>query len=220
MDLTISRPIRIFALVAVIAIAGGASMLMMKPKQAASPPVVVTKPPVAPAATTAAPAAQTTTVASSTTPAAAAAPGAKAIGSSTKLATKPTVTRAAVAKAPPVGANGLPTVINAALAKHSIVVVSVFDPESSTDAISFAEARAGAAAAGVGFVGVSLLDNPLSAALTTSLPGGGLLPAPGVLIYRRPGVLVQRIDGFADRDAVAQAAAAAVTAAPVTGSGS
>ena len=48
---------------------------------------------------------------------------------------------------------------------------------------------------------------------------GGLLPAPGVLIYRRPGVLVERLDGFTDRDVVAQAAAASVTAPPLTGSG-
>ena len=60
--------------------------------------------------------------------------------------------------------------------------------------------------------GVSLLDSPVAAALTSALPGGGLLPAPGVLIYRRPGNLVQRIDGFTDRDVVAEAAAASVTA--------
>jgi hypothetical protein len=119
-----------------------------------------------------------------------------------------------------VGANGLPLTINAALKKHDIVIVSVFDPESATDAISYAEAKAGASSARVGFVGISLLDNPVAAALTSALPSGGLLPAPGVLIYRRPGTLVQRIDGFTDRDAVAQAAVASVTAAPMTGVGS
>jgi hypothetical protein len=55
--------------------------------------------------------------------------------------------------------------------------------------------------------------------LTTTLPGGGLLPAPGVLIYRRPGTLVERIDGFTDKDVVAQAAVASVTAPPFTGTG-
>jgi hypothetical protein len=123
-----------------------------------------------------------------------------------------------VAKAPAkvVGANGLPLTIDKALRTHTIVVVSLFDPESSTDAISYAEAKAGAADAKVGFVAVSLLDNPVAAALTSSLPSGGLLPAPGVLVYRRPGLLVQRIDGFADRDVVAQAAAASVTAPAMT----
>ena len=34
----------------------------------------------------------------------------------------------------------------------------------------------------------------------------GLLSDPGVLVYRKPGTLAVRIDGFADRDTVAQAA--------------
>jgi hypothetical protein len=34
----------------------------------------------------------------------------------------------------------------------------------------------------------------------------GVLPDPAVLVYRRPGDLVARFDGFADRDTVAQAA--------------
>jgi hypothetical protein len=110
--------------------------------------------------------------------------------------------------------------INSALKKHDIVIVSVFDPQSPTDAISYEEAKAGASDARVGFVGISLLDNPVAAALTSALPGGGLLPSPGVLIYRRPGKLVQRMDGFTDRGVVAEAAAASVTAAPLTGAGS
>ncbi len=118
-----------------------------------------------------------------------------------------------------VAKNGLPTMIDEALRLHRIVVVSVFDPQSATDAISYAEAKAGASDAQVGFVGISLLDSPLAAALTSAMPGGGLLPAPGVLIYRRPGTLVQRIDGFTDRAVVAQAAAASVTAPPFTGTG-
>ncbi|HVC87035.1 MAG TPA: hypothetical protein VNC40_06370 [Gaiellaceae bacterium] len=203
MDLTVSRPIKIFALVAVIAAAGGASMLALKPKQAAAPPVVVSKPaaPTIPAAT--APHRTSTTAATATKPATPAHRPAKH----------------AAPKAPVVAKNGLPTVIDQALRTHRIVVVSVFDPQSSTDAISYAEAKAGASDARVGFVGISLLDNPLAAALTTALPGGGLLPAPGVLIYRRPGTLVERIDGFTDKDVVAQAAAASVTAPPFTGTG-
>ena len=207
MDLTISRPIQIFALVAVIAIAGGGAMLAMKPKHAAAPPVLVTKPAVAPASIVAA---------STSRPV-----GSRRTAAPTAIAAVPTVTTpkpTAVVRV--VGTNGLPLTINAALKKHAVVIVSVFDPESSTDAISYAEAKAGANSAGVGFVGISLLDNALAAALTSALPSGGLLPAPGVLIYRRPGTLVQRIDGFTDRDAVAQAAASSKTAAPMTGVGS
>ena len=210
MNLSIGRPVQIFALVAVIAVAGGGAMLMMKPKHAAAPPVLVTKPAAAPATT----AVTSKPVGSRRTAAPASAkPAAKA-------AVPPPTVLAAKRPVSVVGANGLPLTINAALKKHAIVIVSVFDPESATDAISYAEAKAGASSARVGFVGISLLDNSLAAALTSALPNGGLLPAPGLLIYRRPGTLVQRIDGFTDRDAVAQAAAASVTAPPMTGAGS
>lgn len=215
MDLTVGRPIRIFALVAIVAAAGGLAMLTLKPKHAAAPPVLASKPS-APAKTTpvVTPAKRTHTA---TKPAAAPTTAKKASAAKPAFraaAPTPVVAKAAV---PAVGANGLPSAIDAAFRKHAIVVVSVFDPQSSTDAISYSEAKAGAADARVGFVAVSLLDSPLAAALTSSLPGGGLLPAPGVLVYRRPGTLVQRIDGFADRDVVAQAAASGVTAQPVTG---
>jgi hypothetical protein len=199
MNLTVSRPVQIFALVAVIAAVGGGAMLMLRPKQATTAPVVLTKSPATPA-TTAAPTA----------------PAAKPKPAATKYPAAPRAVQVAKVPAKVVGANGLPLAIDKALRTHAIVVVSLFDPESSTDAISYAEAKAGAADAKVGFVAVSLLDNPIAAALTSSLPSGGLLPAPGVLVYRRPGMLVQRIDGFADRDVIAQAAAASVTAPPMT----
>lgn len=210
MDLTVSRPIRIFALVAIMLAAGAGAMLTLgKGKQDAAPPVVIEHP--SPAA--AAPKTATT-------------PAAHAAKKPAAAAAKPSVTRTAppTSVAPksaapkttsPVGANGLPTLVNAALRKHSIVVVSIFDPQSQTDAISYAEARAGAGEAGAGFVGVDLLDSAVAGALTTSLPGGGLLPDPGILIYRRPGMLVGRLDGFNDRDVVAQAAVASVTATPL-----
>jgi hypothetical protein len=203
-DLTVSRPVQIFALVAVIAAVGGGAMIMLKPKQAATAPVVVTKSPATPAVTTVV----ATTAATKPNPA--------GTRHTAAPAAAPRPAHSAKAPARVVGANGLPLAIDRALRTHQIVVVSLFDPESSTDAISYAEARAGAADAKVGFVGVSLLDNPVAAALTSSLPSGGLLPAPGVLVYRRPGTLVQRFDGFVDRDVVAQAAAASMTAPAMT----
>jgi len=202
-DLTVSRPIKILALVAVVAAVAGIAMLMLKPKPTATAPIVITKTPTT--TTPAAPRHSATTAAK----AKAAAPTHRA----------PVHKVVHAAKLPVVGKNGLPTAIDQALESHRIVVVSVFDSQSATDAISYAEAKSGAADARVGFVGINLLDNPLAAALTSALPGGGLLPAPGVLIYRRPGVLVERLDGFTDRDVVAQAAAASVTAPPLTGSG-
>jgi|SRR5579872_6097097 len=204
--MTISRPIRIFALVAVIAAVGGVAMLTMKPKKAATPPIVVQAPHVTSTATSTVAKTQSTQ-ATAKTP------------SGNRTAPPTSRHRETAKKAPSlIAANGLPMTIDAAFRKHRIVVVSIFNPQAPSDAISFAEALAGAKDAGVGFVGISLMDNPLASALTTALPGGGLLPDPGVLIYRRPGVLVQRLDGFADKDVVAQASAASVTAPALTAS--
>jgi hypothetical protein len=100
----------------------------------------------------------------------------------------------------------LPQTLQWQLAHHKIVVVSIYNPRSEVDAISVAEAHAGAVDAHAGFLLVSVLDNSVAGILTALLPGGGLLPDPGVLVYRAPGEVAVRLDGFADRDAVAQAA--------------
>ena len=200
MDLTVSRPVKILALILVIAgVAGVASLSMMGKSSSAAPPLSVAQ-------------VRARAHASTTTPAAETA-RAKAVAPSRVHA----VQKHEAKPKPVTAANGLPTVLNDALRAHRIVVVSVFDPQSQTDAISYAEARAGAGdVSQAGFLGVSVLDNSVAGALTAALPGGGLLPLPGLLIYRRPGTLVERIDGFADRDAVAQLALAALTAPPVT----
>jgi hypothetical protein len=67
-----------------------------------------------------------------------------------------------------------------------------------------AEARAGAAAAGVGFVALNVFAERQSRPLLEQL---GTLENPSVLVYRRPNTLFARIGGFADRETVAQAAA-------------
>jgi hypothetical protein len=100
----------------------------------------------------------------------------------------------------------LPRPLQWELAHHKVVVVSLYNPSSDVDAISVAEAHAGAIDAGAGFLLVSVLDNKVAGILTALLPGGGLLPDPGVLIYRAPGDIAIRLDGFADRASVAQAA--------------
>jgi hypothetical protein len=112
----------------------------------------------------------------------------------------------------------LPAPLQWQLARHHIVVVSIYSADSNVDSISVAEAHAGATQAGAGFLLVNVLDNSLAGPLTALLPGGGLLPDPGILIYRSPGNIAFRIDGFADRDAVAQAVANAFAGmnSPVT----
>jgi hypothetical protein len=98
---------------------------------------------------------------------------------------------------------GLPLPLARALGQHRIVVISLFNPYSQVDGISFAEARAGAQLAGVGFVSLNVLSQAQVGKLTEQL---GLLPNPGLLIYVAPSTLVARISGFADKETVAQAA--------------
>jgi hypothetical protein len=100
----------------------------------------------------------------------------------------------------------LPPALQWQLAHHKVVVVSLYNPSSDTDAISVAEAHAGAVDAGAGFLLVSVLDNKVAGILTGLRPDGSLLPDPGVLVYRAPGDVAIELDGFNDRDAVAQAA--------------
>jgi hypothetical protein len=100
-------------------------------------------------------------------------------------------------------AAGLPASLARALGQHAVVVVELFDPQSETDGIAFAEAQAGAQAAHVGFLPVSVLGTDVSK-LTQKF--GQVLPDPGLLVYTRPATLAVRIDGFVDKDTVAQAA--------------
>ena len=199
MELKVSRPIQILLLVLVIAGVGGIASMQMLGKSSSSGAAALTPDQVRARAHHTSVQALHTAKPTSTKPPVVA----------TKHAAKPAVTK------PKPPANGLPIVLNDLFRQHRIVVVSIFDPQDKTDAISYAEARAGAADAGAGFLGVSVLDDSVAGPLTAALPDQGLLPVPGILIYRRPGVLVQRVDGFEDRDGVAQLAAGAVTAAPV-----
>jgi hypothetical protein len=98
---------------------------------------------------------------------------------------------------------GLPAQLARALGQHRVVVVSLYNPYSEVDGISFAEARAGAQLAGAGFLPLNVLSRAQVGKLTELL---GLLPDPGVLVYTRPSTLAIRIGGFADKETVAQAA--------------
>jgi len=109
---------------------------------------------------------------------------------------------AAAPEAPVVTAHGLPLVVVTALEHHAVVVVALYNPQARVDGISYGEARAGAADANAGFVPLAVLDAAQAGPLMKLL---GVLPDPAVLVYRRPGDLVARFDGFADRATVAQA---------------
>jgi len=211
--MTVSRPIKILALILVIAGVAGVGSLKVLGKSSGD---------VSGTSTLSVAQIRARAHGATTTPAAATKPAHRA-ATVPAPAVKPR--HAAVAPKPQpqpkprptVAANGLPIGLADALHAHRIVVVSVFDPQSQTDAVSYAEARAGAADARAGFVGVSVLDDAVASPLTAALPGGGLLPLPGTLIYRAPGTLVERVDGFADKDSIAALALNAQTAPPLTG---
>jgi hypothetical protein len=113
---------------------------------------------------------------------------------------------------------GMPAALALSLRSHSVVVVSLYTPGASVDALATDEARHGALAAHVGFVSFDVADekvvSPLSSLLTGApTPADRVLDGPAALVFVRPNRLFVRFNGFADRDTVAQAALNAVTLA-------
>jgi hypothetical protein len=216
--LTVSAPIRIVALVGLLLAvgAGGAMRFMgggsgsptsvvpsqnsavLRAKSVAAKASARAKNPTA--ATTATATAPTThkTVAPATHPTVTAKPkpAAAAPEPAAKPATAPKHLSAALSA-------GLPVPLAQALAANPTVVVALYNPQSEVDGIAFAEARAGAALAGAGFIGLNVLSQAQVGKLTEQL---GVLPDPAVLVFTRPAHLGGRIDGFADKETVAQAA--------------
>ena len=112
--------------------------------------------------------------------------------------------------------NGMPSSLALALRSHAVVVVSLYTPDSSVDRMSTDEARHGAQVAHAGFVAFNVADekvvSPLSSLLTGApTPADRVLDGPAVLVFVRPNSLFVRLNGFADHDTVAQAAANAST---------
>ena len=128
------------------------------------------------------------------------------------------VATAVKAKPTPAVVDGMPAALALALRSHRVVVVSLFTPGASVDAMATEEARHGAALAGAGFVPFNVADekvvSPLSALLTGAPTAADrVLNGPAVLVFERPSALFVRFNGFADRDTVAQAAENAATLA-------
>ena len=204
MNLTVSPQIRIIALVGLLAAAGLAASMFVLGGSGNKAQTVAASTPVRhrPATTTVTPGRHATTPRTS-----AHTPAKSHTVSPAKSHNK---RKSAGFHGNPVYAQ-LPQALQWQLAHHKVVVVSLYNPSSSVDAISDAEAHAGAVDAGAGFLLVSVLDNKVAGILTALLPGGGLLPDPGVLVYRAPGKVALRLDGFADRATVAQAATNAMS---------
>ncbi len=94
------------------------------------------------------------------------------------------------------------------LEAHRTVVVVFYTPEASVDALATLEARAGADAAGAGFLAVNVSDEKAVAALAAEHE---LRSAPGTLVVTRGPKVAVQFDGFEDRETIAQAAANAST---------
>lgn len=207
MTLTVSTPIKILALVLVLAGVGFVASLSMMGKSSTTVPPAGERHGSA-ERRTATPATPSTKATPHTT-----AKPARPAKHATRPVAKPVVKHHAKpkAKAKPVQRGNLvystlPKPLQWELSQHKVVVVSIYNPNVNVDAIAVAEAHQGALDAGAGFLLVSVLDNKVAGILTALLPGGGLLPDPGVLVYRAPGDIALRLDGFHDRYAVAQAA--------------
>ncbi|HEV2712480.1 MAG TPA: hypothetical protein VGU26_05220 [Gaiellaceae bacterium] len=107
-------------------------------------------------------------------------------------------------KGDPVDKHGLPVVLARALHKHRVTVVALYDPKAAIDGMALAEARAGAASVNAGFLALSIRNEPQVRPLAQLL---GVLESPSILVYERPNTLFVRLNGFSDRQTVAQAAA-------------
>jgi hypothetical protein len=182
----LSPPVRILAIV--IVLAGAAGMLalrMLGPSVAdetsAAPVVAHTAAPLKPAKQ-----------------AKAAAPRAKAAAAVPALnAPKP----AAKPAAPP---TGFPVAIDAALRKHEVLVVSLVVPGARVDELAAAEAQAGAKLGGAGYLALNVLNEDVARALRSRLD---VVEDPSVLVLKRSGEIALTLAGFVDRETVAQAAA-------------
>ena len=103
---------------------------------------------------------------------------------------------------PAMPANDLPAAIRNALAANRVVVVALYDPAAKIDGAALAEAKAGAKLGDVAYVPIDVRSH----AVDSLNARYGAVQDPAVLVLRPPDSLVVRIDGFADKDTVAQAA--------------
>jgi len=198
MTFTVSTPIKIFALVAILgALALGGGFVLLGHGSGSTAPPKTIKPlhPVHKTQVKTAPPARHAARH-------AAKPAVKAAPKHKHATAKRLSTTTAVAP------DGLPNDIALALQTHDVVVVSLYDPQAaqhkgSPDAAAVGEAEAGAKLAGAGFVPLNVLSQGQALPIAKKL---GILSDPALLVFRRGGDLVTRIDGFADSETVAQAA--------------
>jgi hypothetical protein len=91
-----------------------------------------------------------------------------------------------------------------ALEENKVVVVLFYAPGSTYDTIQAREARAGAVLGGAGFLAVDVSKDHQVASLAAAFE---VRDAPAILVVKRGFRVAVRINDFADRETVAQAAA-------------
>lgn len=94
------------------------------------------------------------------------------------------------------------TALERALRAQRAVVVVFRTPGGGVDTVAVREARAGAIAAGAGFLAVNVARN---AAVSDLARRYEVREAPAVLVFLRGPKVAAHFDGYADRDTVAQA---------------
>ena len=141
---------------------------------------------------------------SSTPTTASSTPAATTPAHTTPGQTTPTPSKAHANTATPVKLNtyGMPVAVARAFRKHSVVVVSLYSPQAGLDKLATAEARAGAAASGVGFVAVDVFHQRAGIPVLRKL---GIVDTPAVLVVTRRRAVTAELKGFVDRNVVAQA---------------
>jgi hypothetical protein len=174
---TISPPIRILAIVGVVAaIAAGAFVFLHKSSSSGS-----------------------SDSAAAAIPAASASP-AHAAKMHSAMSTHVVMVKHKVVLSP-----GLPAAVAHKLQHSRVVVVALFSRGGNGDKAAVAEARTGAKQVHAAFAAINLADER-TARVMTKFAGSTTAP-PAVLVIKRPGKITNRFDGFADSDVVAQAAA-------------
>jgi hypothetical protein len=90
-----------------------------------------------------------------------------------------------------------------ALVRKRVVVALFYAPDVAYDTVATREARTGALAAGAGFLALDVTDNRAVGQVATTYD---VRDAPAILVFRRGPRVAVRLSGYADREAVAQAA--------------
>jgi hypothetical protein len=202
MNLTVSPQMRVVALVgflAVLVLAVATLTFGRQHSSSSSSSSTATPSRVAPHHLAHAKRVPTTPVARATTPVAKPAPSAKA--RPTAAPKVPAVTKLALA-------NGWPGPIARAFTHDRVVVAVLYSSESALDRDALAEAKAGAGQRGVPVVSLDV-SAKADSATRKLLHKLGMLDSPATLVLQRPGKLFVQLDGYSDKDTVAQAVASA-----------